>query len=79
MRVARHIDAGMIFLNNYNRMALGSPFGGTKHSGYGREHCLETLKEYTWAKNMRFPSGLGVVGGWSKAQSLVANQSKGNL
>lgn len=79
MRIARHIDAGMIFLNNYNRMALGTPFGGTKYSGYGREHCLETLKEYTWAKNMRYPTGLGVVGGWSRAQSLVAPEIEAKL
>lgn len=74
MRIARHLDAGMIFINNYNRMALGTPFGGTKFSGYGREHCLETLKEYTWAKNIRYPTGLGVVGGWSRAQGLVSTK-----
>ena len=79
MRVARHLDAGMIFLNNYNRMALGTPFGGTKSSGYGREHCLETLKEYTWAKNMRYPTGLGTIGGWSKAEALVRPQLTGKL
>lgn len=73
-RIARHLDAGMIFINNYNRMALGTPFGGAKYSGYGREHCIETLKEYTWAKNMRYPTGLGIVGGWSKAHALVAAQ-----
>lgn len=72
MRIGRSLDAGMVFINNYNRMALGTPFGGTKSSGYGREHCIETLKEYTWAKNMRQPTGVGVVGGWSKAQALVA-------
>lgn len=79
MRVARHIDAGMLFLNNYNRMALGSPFGGTKSSGYGREHCLETLKEFTWAKNMRYPTGLGVVGGWSKLASLFPSEMNREL
>lgn len=77
MRIARYLDAGMIFLNNYNRMAIGTPFGGTKHSGHSREHCLETLKEYTWAKNMRYPTGLGVVGGWSRARALVEPESNG--
>ncbi|KAJ9603639.1 hypothetical protein H2200_011825 [Cladophialophora chaetospira] len=79
MRIGRHIDAGMVFLNNYNRMALGTPFGGTKSSGYGREHCLETLKEYTWAKNMRYPTGIGVVGGWSKAPMLMTPELHGKL
>ena len=75
MRVGRFLDAGMIFINNYNRMALGTPFGGTKASGYGREHCLETLKEYTWSKNIRYPTGLGIPKGWSKAQALIAKQN----
>lgn len=26
----RHVDAGMIFVNNYNRAAIGTPFGGMK-------------------------------------------------
>lgn len=36
-RTAPVIDAGMVFINNHHRMALGVPFGGMKHSGYGRE------------------------------------------
>ena len=75
MRIGRRTEAGMVFVNNYNRMALGTPFGGVKFSGYGREHCLETLKEYTWAKNMRYPSGLGAPGGWSKAQALIPTEN----
>lgn len=79
MRVARHIDAGMVFLNNYNRMALGTPFGGTKASGFGREHCIETLKDYTWAKNMRYPTGLSAVGEWSKIGALFSPEINGKL
>jgi hypothetical protein len=33
--------------------------GGTKHSGYGREHAIETLQEFSYTKMVRFPSGLG--------------------
>lgn len=29
----------MVFVNNYFCGILGAPFGGTKHSGYGREHA----------------------------------------
>lgn len=38
-RVARRIEVGMVFVNNYFCGILGAPFGGTKHSGYGREHA----------------------------------------
>lgn len=70
-RAAREVDAGMVFVNNYNRMAMGTPFGGAKHSGYGREHCIETLHEYSRPKNMRVPTGLGQPGGWSKVAELM--------
>jgi acyl-CoA reductase-like NAD-dependent aldehyde dehydrogenase len=63
-RVAREIDVGVVFLNNYHRLFLGTPFGGAKHSGYGREHCIETLQEFGRAKSIRFPSGLGKVPTW---------------
>jgi acyl-CoA reductase-like NAD-dependent aldehyde dehydrogenase len=33
-------------INNYFRGVIGTPFGGTKHSGYGREHAIETLREF---------------------------------
>jgi acyl-CoA reductase-like NAD-dependent aldehyde dehydrogenase len=60
-RLARRIETGMVFLNNYFRGTGGAPFGGTKHSGYGREHAIETLREYTYTKIVRFPSGLGTI------------------
>ena len=46
-RVARRIDVGMVFINNYFRGVIGTPFGGTKYSGYGREHAIETLREFS--------------------------------
>lgn len=64
-RVARRIDAGIVFINNYHRGFLGTPFGGAKHSGYGREHCIHTLQEFGRLKSMRFPSGVGSVPRWS--------------
>jgi acyl-CoA reductase-like NAD-dependent aldehyde dehydrogenase len=54
----------MVFINNYFRGTGGTPFGGTKHSGYGREHAIETLREYSYTKIVRFPSGLGTVPAW---------------
>jgi acyl-CoA reductase-like NAD-dependent aldehyde dehydrogenase len=63
-RVARRIEVGMVFLNNYFRGTGGTPFGGTKHSGYGREHAIQTLREYSYTKIVRFPSGLGTIPAW---------------
>ena len=56
-RMARRVEAGLVFVNNYNRMVMGTPFGGTKSSGYGREHCAATLHEFSYAKAIRLPTG----------------------
>jgi acyl-CoA reductase-like NAD-dependent aldehyde dehydrogenase len=63
--IARRLEVGMVFVNNYMRRAfLGSPFGGVKGSGFGRENAAETLREFVRSKNIRFPSGRGVVPTW---------------
>lgn len=64
LKASREIDTGIVFVNNYWRQLVGTPFGGTKHSGYGREHCIETLREYAKTKTIRVPSGLGKVPSW---------------
>jgi len=63
-RAVRAIDSGMVWVNNYNRNMLGTPFGGAKHSGYGREHSIETLKEWCCPKTVHHPSGLGEFPKW---------------
>lgn len=63
-RVSRQLEVGMVWFNNYNRNVVGTPFGGVKDSGYGREHCIETLKEWSRAKTIHQPSGLGEVAQW---------------
>jgi acyl-CoA reductase-like NAD-dependent aldehyde dehydrogenase len=64
-RIAQRLEAGMIFVNNYMRKSfLGSPFGGVKGSGFGRENAAETLREFVRSKNVRFRSGRGVVPVW---------------
>lgn len=70
-RVARRLDVGMVFVNNYFRGGLGTPFGGVKGSGYGREHVIETLHEYAYTKMMRFPSGRGVIPSWRAASEVL--------
>ena len=64
-RLAERLEVGMVFVNNYTRRNfIGSPFGGMKGSGYGREYGPETLHEFVRAKNVRFPSGRGDIPGW---------------
>ena len=64
-RLAERLEVGMVFVNNYaGRTFIGSPFGGVKGSGYGREYAEETLREFVRAKDVRFPSGRGIMPGW---------------
>ncbi|TVY65510.1 Aldehyde dehydrogenase citD [Lachnellula suecica] len=71
MRVARKLDVGMVWVNNYNRATVGLAFGGTKHSGFGREHCIETMHDYTFSKSIRIPSGLGSIPHWRGVAATV--------
>ncbi|HEY1761570.1 MAG TPA: aldehyde dehydrogenase family protein [Acidimicrobiales bacterium] len=67
--LAQRLEVGMVFVNNYTRRTfIGSPFGGVKGSGFGREYGPETLREFVRAKNVRFPSGRGPVPGWPPRQ-----------
>jgi acyl-CoA reductase-like NAD-dependent aldehyde dehydrogenase len=56
-RLARQIDVGMVFINNYQRGGLSTPFGGVKGSGYGREHVIATMREFGYTKMIRFNTG----------------------
>jgi acyl-CoA reductase-like NAD-dependent aldehyde dehydrogenase len=60
----------MVLINNYFRDFLGTPFGGTKHSGYGREHTIRTLQEFAYTKMIRFPSGTGIIPAWRGVTDL---------
>lgn len=63
--MAPFLEVGMVFVNNYTRRNfVGSPFGGVKGSGYGREYGADTLMEFVRAKNVRYPSGHGVIPTW---------------
>ena len=65
MAAARRLDVGMVFINNYYRGIQGMPFGGTKASGFGREHSVETLKEFGRTKLITMASGLREVPAWA--------------
>lgn len=37
LRVAKAVETGRMWVNRYNRLPAGAPFGGYKTSGIGRE------------------------------------------
>lgn len=49
-RFARGLDAGIVWVNKWFDTPPGTPMGGVKASGFGRELCKETLHEYTALK-----------------------------
>ena len=52
LRVARAIETGRMWVNTYNQIPAGAPFGGYKNSGIGRETDLSILDAYTQQKNI---------------------------
>jgi len=52
-RVARDLQAGIVWVNTYNMYDPGSPFGGVKESGYGPDLGYRTaLEKYTRTKSV---------------------------
>jgi aldehyde dehydrogenase (NAD+) len=51
-RMARDIEAGQIYINEYFAGGIEVPFGGSKLSGFGREKGLEALRSYTRTKSL---------------------------
>ena len=49
---ARDIEAGFVWVNDSNRHFLGTPFGGFKDSGTGRDEDIEEMLSYTQIKNV---------------------------
>lgn len=52
IRVARSVETGRMWVNTYNQIPAGAPFGGYKKSGIGRETDLSILDAYTQTKNI---------------------------
>jgi acyl-CoA reductase-like NAD-dependent aldehyde dehydrogenase len=51
-RLARQIQSGTVGINHPYSAFPGTPFGGYKQSGFGRELALETLELYLETKNV---------------------------
>jgi len=52
LRMAANLEAGQIFVNEYQAGGVETPLGGYKQSGYGREKGLEALRDYTQLKSV---------------------------
>ncbi|MEG0683263.1 MAG: aldehyde dehydrogenase family protein, partial [Raoultibacter sp.] len=52
LRVARGVHTGRMWVNTYNQIPSGAPFGGYKESGIGRETHKVMLEHYTQTKNI---------------------------
>ncbi len=51
-RVAKEVDAGLIWVNTWLKRDLRTPFGGVKQSGMGREGGFEAMRFFTEPKNV---------------------------
>ena len=52
VRISRAIETGRVWINTYNAIPEGAPFGGYKKSGIGRETHKIILEHYTQMKNI---------------------------
>lgn len=50
MAFVRALESGFVYVNTTARHFVGTPFGGWKNSGLGREECLGELLSYTQNK-----------------------------
>ena len=51
-RVSRALRTGMVWVNTYRAVAVQTPFGGVKESGFGRERGQEGMVEFLATKNV---------------------------
>lgn len=56
-RFARDVEAGYVWVNDASRHFPGTPYGGYKDSGIGREESLDELLSYTQVKNVNVNFG----------------------
>jgi len=63
-RMARGIEAGMVFVNSQNVRDLRQPFGGIKASGVGREGGVYSYEAFLEVKNVCVSMGSHHIPRW---------------
>ena len=64
-RLSRAMETGTVWINRYYNIRTGQPLGGYKQSGFGRENCLDTLRDYTVTKSVVINLAEGPIGIYS--------------
>jgi acyl-CoA reductase-like NAD-dependent aldehyde dehydrogenase len=57
LRVARAVETGALSVNSHSSVRYGTPFGGMKQSGLGRELGPDALAGFTDVKNVFLATG----------------------
>jgi acyl-CoA reductase-like NAD-dependent aldehyde dehydrogenase len=65
-RVARELEAGIVWVNKWFDLPVGVPMGGVKESGFGRELSAETLHEYSAPKVVNVDLATGRPSLWGE-------------
>ena len=52
LRLAEYLEAGTVWINTYGMFDVAVPFGGRKHSGFGRELGEEAMEPYLHSKSI---------------------------
>ena len=52
LKLADRLDAGTVWINTYGMFDVAVPFGGRKHSGFGKELGAEALEPYLQSKSV---------------------------
>jgi len=58
-RVARALQAGVVWINTYKQLSISVPFGGYKESGIGREKGISGMRLYQQSKALIWGLGQG--------------------
>lgn len=51
-RLARRLDAGIVWINTYKQFSISTPFGGHKSSGIGVEKGMQGIRAYSRLKSV---------------------------